>query len=105
MGKFIIFILLLWMLWYLLKQFGADKATGGPGTVTMACTDLLGLLLQLTKVSTQLEVLRLTASTESARQKVQQSQQLVDAERLQLMARLRQAGVSELAIQQAASVE
>lgn len=45
------------------------------------------------------------ASSESHRQKVRQLQELLDAERKRLVGRLREAGVSELAIQQASSIE
>lgn len=105
MGNFVIFLLLLGILGFLIKHLGAGRASNDAGQVTLASTDLLSLLLQLTKACAQLEALSLTANPEIKRQKVNQLQALLDAERKRLVGRLREAGVSELAIQQASSVE
>lgn len=105
MGKFLFFILQVSLFVWLLKQLGRNRSPASSGLVSIPATDLLGMLLQLSKASAQLEVLALTASTETARQKVRQAQALVDGERDQLMIRLQEAGVSELSIQQACSIE
>ncbi len=105
MGNFLIIILLLGIMGFLVKHLGGDKGQTNSGQVSMASTDLLSLLLQLTKASAQLDGLGLDASSELHRQKVRQLQELLDAERKRLVGRLREAGVSELAIQQASSVE
>jgi len=107
MGNFLIFILLLGILGFLVKHVGGDKGQGqaNAGQVTMASTDLLSLLLQLTKASAQLDGIDRESGSEANRHKVRQLQELLDAERKRLVGRLREAGVSELAIQQASSVE
>lgn len=99
MGNFLILILLLAILGYLVKHVGGKGEQSNNGVVQISNTDLLTLLLQLTKVSEQLETLNL--DTENV--KVRQSKDLVDAERKRLVGLLRGAGVSELAIQQAST--
>ena len=105
MGNFLIIILLLGIMGFLVKHLGGVKEQANSGHLSMDRTDLLSLLLQLTKASAQLDGLGLDASSELHRQKVRQLQELLDAERKRLVGRLREAGVSELAIQQASSVE
>jgi len=105
MGNFLIFILLLGILGFLMKHVGSDKGPANSGQVTMASTDLLSLLLQLSKASAQLDGIDRESGSEANRHKVRQVQELLDAERKRLVGRLREAGVSELAIQQASSVE
>lgn len=105
MGNFLIIILLLGIMGFLVKHLGGVKEQANSGHLSMDGTDLLSLLLQLTKASAQLDGLGLDASSELHRQKVRQLQELLDAERKRLVGRLREAGVSELAIQQASSVE
>ena len=99
MGNFLILILLLAILGYLVKHVGGKGEQSNNGVVQISNTDLLTLLLQLTKVSEQLETLNL--DTENV--KVRQSKDLVDAVRKRLVGLLRGAGVSELAIQQAST--
>lgn len=55
MGNFLIFLLLLGILGFLVKHVGSDKGPANSGQVTMASTDLLSQLLQLTKASAQLD--------------------------------------------------
>lgn len=105
MGNFLIIILLLGIMGFLVKHLGGVKEQANSGHLSMDSTDLLSLLLQLTKASAQLDGLGLDASSELHRQKVRQLQELLDVERKRLVGRLREAGVSELAIQQASSVE
>lgn len=105
MGNFLIIILLLGIMGFLVKHLGGGKEQVNTGNVSMASTDLLSLLLQLTKASAQLDAVGRDASSESHCQKVRQLQELLDAERKRLVGRLREAGVSELAIQQASSIE
>lgn len=105
MGNFLIIILLLGIMGFLVKHLGGVKEQANSGHLSMDSTDLLSLLLQLTKASAQLDGLGLDASSELHRRKVRQLQELLDAERKRLVGRLREAGVSELAIQQASSVE
>ncbi len=90
---------------FLVKHLGGAKEQANTGHVSMDSTDLLSLLLQLTKASAQLDGVGRDASSESHRQKVRQLQELLDAERQRLVGRLRKAGCSELAIQQASNIE
>ena len=48
MGNFLIIILLLGIMGFLVKHLGGDKGQTNSGQVSMASTDLLSLLLQLT---------------------------------------------------------
>ena len=98
MGNFLIIILLLGIMGFLVKHLGGVKEQANSGHLSMDSTDLLSLLLQLTKASAQLDGLGLDASSELHRQKVRQLQELLDAERKRLVGRLREAGVSERAI-------
>ena len=72
MGNFLIIILLLGIMGFLVKHLGGDKGQINAGQVSMASTDLLSLLLQLTKASAQLDGVGRDAGSESHRQKVRQ---------------------------------
>ncbi len=87
MGNFLIFILLLGILGFLVRHVGGDKGQGqaNSGQVTMASTDLLSLLLQLTKASAQLDGIDRESGSEANRHKVRQLQELLDAERKRLV--------------------
>jgi len=100
MGNFLILILLLAILGYLVKHVGGNGEQSNNGVVQISNTDLLTLLLQFTKVSAQLE----TLYTETENIKARQSKELIDTERKRLIGLLREAGVSELAIQQASNL-
>jgi len=71
----------------------------------MASTDLLTLLLQLTKASAQLDSICQELGGSANSKRLIKTQELIDSERKRLVGRLRKAGVSELAIQQASSIE
>ena len=104
MGIFLILIVLVMILGVLVKHAGPAKELAETGLVSMASTDLLALLLQLTKVCEQLEMLRQESQSDANRNKLRKLQELLDVERKRLVGRLREIGVSELAIQQASSV-
>lgn len=101
MGNFLILILLLAILGYLVKHIGGNREQSNNGVVQISNTDLLALLLQLTKVSEQLA--SVNADTENVQ--AQQTKTLVDGERNRLIGLLREAGVSELAIQQVSTTK
>jgi len=105
MSGFLIVVVFLIIFGFLVMHAETDNENEKQELKESAPTDLLALMLQLTKASAQLQSVSQEVGGVAVQNKIRKIQELLDAERKRLVVRLRAAGVSELAIQQASSIE